>query len=262
MNPSLQLPDVTLVAVTSVAIAATARAVARCLEQASFGVALWISDQPPPDFIAKNVVWHRVEPITSRTLYSKFLLRRLVDHVETSHALCIQWDGYILDAAKWDPAFLDCDYIGAPWPHFRDTYKVGNGGFSLRSRRLLAASARLPDDTGEPEDVMICRTSRPALERDNGIVFATTDLASRFAFERQRASLPTFGFHGIFNMVDLVAPAEIAELLIALEPSLLAPNEQRDVLAWALRKGRWQIAWRAYRRISHARRAAQRADFA
>ncbi len=83
------------------------------------------------------------------------MLRDLASHVETSHALCIQWDGYVLRGQAWDPAFLTYDYIGAPWPHFSDGHNVGNGGFSLRSRRLLEACRQLPFDGQTAEDVVI-----------------------------------------------------------------------------------------------------------
>ena len=67
------------------------------------------------------------------------MLQELHDHISTAHALCIQWDGYVLNAQAWDASFLDYDYIGSVWPQFGDGHRVGNGGFSLRSKRLLEA---------------------------------------------------------------------------------------------------------------------------
>ena len=55
--------------------------------------------------------------------------------------LLIQWDGYVVNPEAWDPAFLGCDYLGAKWYWHDDGMRVGNGGFSLRSRRLLDALA-------------------------------------------------------------------------------------------------------------------------
>ena len=51
----------------------------------------------------------------------------------------MQWDGYAVNPGAWDAAFLDCDYLGAKWSWHKDAMRVGNGGFSLRSRRLLLA---------------------------------------------------------------------------------------------------------------------------
>jgi hypothetical protein len=245
--PRLELPDVTLVAVTSVAIEATARAMRISLERARFGAALWLSDQPPPADLAGQVTWCKIDRLASRAAYSRFMLGALYGHIRTSHALCIQWDGYVLDAAAWDPAFLRHDYIGAPWPHFRDAHQVGNGGFSLRSRKLLEACATLPP-VSEAEDVAICRVHRPMLEQHFGIGFADVELAGRFAYERGVPAGPTFGFHGVFNLIRHMRTAEAARLIAGLEPQIMAPNERREVMGWALRKGRWYLAWQVARR--------------
>jgi hypothetical protein len=91
----------------------------------------------------------------------------------------IQWDGYVVNAEAWDPAFLDCDYIGAKWYWHDPGTRVGNGGFSLRSRKLLAALEDPRIALVDAEDTTIGRTFRPLLEREHGIRFATA-LADRF----------------------------------------------------------------------------------
>ena len=52
--------------------------------------------------------------------------------------LIIQHDGFILNHKAWDNEFLNYDYIGAPvyWMGNK-LIEVGNGGFSLRSKKLL-----------------------------------------------------------------------------------------------------------------------------
>ena len=126
------LPDVTLVAVSDVALAATARALAISQAGLRFAESLLLTSREPPPGLCATL--RTIEPITSREAYSRFMLRDLHRHIATSHALCVQWDGYVLDPARWDREFLEYDYIGAPWPHFGDAMRVGNGGFSLRSR--------------------------------------------------------------------------------------------------------------------------------
>jgi hypothetical protein len=42
-----------------------------------------------------------------------------------------------VNPAAWDPEFLDWDYIGAKWFWAEAGKRVGNGGFSLRSYKLL-----------------------------------------------------------------------------------------------------------------------------
>lgn len=105
----------------------------------------------------------------------------------------------------WTDEFLDCDYLGAPWPDRKGGHTVGNGGFSLRSRKLLAAlrDDRFPLLTNT-EDVTICGLHRPRLESEFAIKFGQVDLAQRFSFEMDaRAAIQgtkTFGFHGLFNL--------------------------------------------------------------
>ena len=139
------LSDVTLVAVTSVALRATVAALHASMRQADFAEVLLLSDQPPLE--AEGAIhWRRIPRLQSRAAYSRFMLRDLVGHISTGHALCIQWDGFVVNGGGWQPEFLEYDYIGAVWPHFTDGHNVGNGGFSLRSRRLLRACKDLPTD--------------------------------------------------------------------------------------------------------------------
>lgn len=248
--PELALPEVTLLAVTSVALPQTVRALAVSLAQARFGDAVLLSDRPLPPGSPPGLRHEAIAPITSRTAYSRFMLRDLRRHVRTPHLLCVQWDGHVLDARGWDPAFLDYDYIGAPWPHFADDHDVGNGGFSLRSTRLLDACIALGIDE-TPEDVAIGRTHRTTLERDFGIRYAPVALARRFAFERHRPSGGEFGFHGVFNLLERLDGADAAQLLQDLEPGLLNRREHRELLRLALVRGRPGLARAVLRRMRH-----------
>ena len=173
-----KLAEVTLVAVTSVAVGPTIEALRASMGHADFGEVLLLSDEPPPAGTDPSIQWRRIAKLSSRGDYSRFMLRELADHVGTAYALCVQWDGFVLNGAAWDPTFLDYDYIGAVWPHFHDGRDVGNGGFSLRSRRLLEASRQLPFDGWEAEDVVIGRKYRPELE-SSGIRFAASPTIRR-----------------------------------------------------------------------------------
>ena len=245
---TLDLPDVTLLAVTSVAVRATARAIALSQRELAFGEKLFLSDQrPPPDTPA---TWRSVPRIGSRHEYSRFMLHELGAHLRTSHVLCVQWDGYVLDPSYWDPVFLEYDYIGAPWPHFADGMTVGNGGFSLRSRRLVEACAALPV-SDEPEDIAICRTHRRSLEERFGLRFAPENVARRFAYERMTPTGDEFGFHGALNMIPLTLPEELASLFGDLEPGLLNRREHREIFRSALRRGDLRLAWIIWQRMRH-----------
>ena len=201
----IRLPEVTLCAVTSVNVEATVSALRHCLDQIEFAACRLFTDKAPDD-LHPEIQPVRIDGLRSAQDYSRFVLRQLPSLTASSHVLLVQWDGFVLDAGQWDPAFLDCDYIGAPWPQFRDGHDVGNGGFSLRSRRLLEACTDPRFQPGHPEDVAVCRLNRTLLEQEHGIRFADRSLAARFAFERERPNGSTFGFHGIFNMIPALGP--------------------------------------------------------
>lgn len=241
------LNGVTLVAVTSVALPATIEALRASMRQARFERVLLLSDHPPVGD-SSGIEWVEIAPLRSRSDYSRFMLRQLADYVETPHVLCVQWDGFVLNGGAWDPAFLECDYIGAVWPQFPGPHNVGNGGFSLRSRRLLEACKDLPFEDGQAEDVLICRDSRDSLEQ-RGFRFAPESLARRFAYERTRPSGREFGFHGAFNLARLLPPAEALRLFRSLEPAVLARSERAELLRWAIGKGRPRLALEMLRRL-------------
>ncbi|MDR6512529.1 hypothetical protein J2792_003414 [Novosphingobium capsulatum] len=194
----LYLPEVTLCAATSVNVAATVSALRASLDQVAVAdcVLLTDADVDPGD---SRIRVARIAPLRSSAAYSDFILTKLLDHVSTSHCLVTQWDGHVLDARRWQPAFLDFDYIGASWPQFADGHDVGNGGFSLRSRRLMEACRNWNFQAIHPEDIAIGRVNRPWLE-DQGMRFAPRALADLFSAERTGDSNSTFGYHGVFNM--------------------------------------------------------------
>jgi Protein of unknown function (DUF5672) len=129
--------------------------------------------------------------------YAQVMLKHLWLHVDTEHILIVQWDGMAVDRDQWDDEYLKYDYIGSPW----GDGLIGNGGFSLRSRKLLDClrdnQIQITSDTGQDEDIIICKHYRSNLEKQ-GIKFAPTELANKFSIEHQHTG-DTFGFHGIWN---------------------------------------------------------------
>lgn len=201
--PKLELASVTLCAAASVNVAATLSAMRTSMEEIAFAESLLFTDSRSHGS-GDGIRVIPTDKFNSSRDYSEFMIHELADHVQTPHCLVVQWDGFVLNANKWKPEFLQFDYIGAPWPQFDDGRDVGNGGFSLRSKRLLEACQEPQFRLEGPEDVAICRTNRDFLEEDNGICFADFDLAKSFAFERTQPDQPTFGFHGVFNMVEAI----------------------------------------------------------
>ncbi len=98
--------------------------------------------------------------------YTLFVIYALHNFIETDFALIVQDDGWILNEASFDPAFLEYDYIGAPThlarrdvdgtQQYHSNYRwsvdnaiphselkiLMNGGFSLRSKALLEAPSK------------------------------------------------------------------------------------------------------------------------
>lgn len=120
-------------------------------------------------------------------------------YIKTPFALFMHLDGYVVHPDLWEPAFLGYDYIGAPWPADLNPDRVGNGGFCIKSFRLMCRVAQLPW-VNLPGDVLLCSHYRRQLEGE-GFRFAPVDVAARFAVEYRVAETPdrTFGFHGPHN---------------------------------------------------------------
>ena len=153
--------------------------------------------------------FYKINRIKSIKEYNSFLLNTVPFFVEEDYICIFQWDGYPINPSRFSEAFLDFDYIGAPWPHLREGKQiVGNGGFSIRSNRLmqfisdnrieLEQKTTIYRQMADPEDVYICITLHGILNQ-NGFTFAPVELASQFSFEAP-PSENTFGFHGAFNL--------------------------------------------------------------
>ncbi len=197
---------VTLIAIdTGPKAKLTERALIECEKVATYDAIKFLTH----DTSLKHAV--KINPFKGLDGYSEFVIRELGKYVDTSHCIIAQWDGYILNPKSWLPKFLDYDYIGAPW----HGNIVGNGGFSLRSKKLLKATARFTDPA-HPEDNFICRKHRQELERD-GIKFAPADMARQFAIEAASYSFKDntwtsdgrgwnnqFGFHSYLTPINAI----------------------------------------------------------
>ena len=261
------LPDVTLACIDTANHALALRAVTLCRRELDFGRTLFLTDRIPDGIgVPNGIDVVAIAPLASRSDYSRFVLKSLVAHVTTPHVLLVQWDGYVVNAGAWDDAFLGADYIGTKWFWHDDAMRVGNGGFSLRSKKLLEAlrdprivlpiaaaaadtgtSGTAPDaGTGaaapDAEDVAICRTFRPLLEREYGIRFADEALADRFAFEAAYPVGLPFGFHGLYNFCRVVAPGELAALAQQFSDAIAASPQLAQLIRNCVALAQWAPA--------------------
>ena len=151
--------------------------------------------------LGKNFTQVSTPKIDSIEAYNRIILECLPIYATSDFYLIIQYDGFPLNKAKFSEVFYDYDYIGAVWPQYTDS-KVGNGGFSWRSLRLIKIIAELAylREPGENEDIFICRTMRSRLENEHNIRFAPEAVAAQFSYEALGQNTDTFGFHGFLNL--------------------------------------------------------------
>lgn len=216
----LQLNNVTLVAVSGVNYHSTLFALWVSQLKIEFGAVKLVHGAnfsgTGSFFVAERAIDTDLDSIDE---YNRYMIYELWRHIDTDYALVVQADGYVLSSKKWRPSFLAYDYIGAPWPIREDSYidpfgrhqRVGNGGFSLRSAKLL----RVPmtrdivfqvneDDFYKhqnqgllSEDGNICVHNRHIFEEE-GCKFAPLAEAIQFSVETrlpERGMKRTFGFH-------------------------------------------------------------------
>lgn len=154
--------------------------------------------------------------------YNKFMIEEYDNYVNSDFVLHIQYDGFILNPNSWEDSFKEYDYIGALWPvdhqddpPVEESSRVGNGGFTLRSKKLLSIlkenfkyDPSISKRWNKPynEDALICRKWKTNLEQ-MGIKFAPNEVAAKFSIENESQqeyngqsfsdflNIKTFGFH-------------------------------------------------------------------
>lgn len=159
----------------------------------------------------------KIDKLKSVDEYNDFVLR-LGERIDSDHTLIVQDDGFVTNPDLWRNEFLDYDYIGAPWPaerswvekQFNQHYmkpgfnQVGNGGFSLRSRKFLQLSDNFISCKGAGEDTFLCHTQYDYMI-NRGIRFAPVEIAKLFSWENNIDDWQNpgelditkhFGFHG------------------------------------------------------------------
>ena len=151
------------------------------------------------------------------------LVQNLHERFSTNYVLTIQDDGFPMRPGleefigKWD-------YVGAPWVHHNTYYDiypykycVGNGGFSLRSKRICEVASRVYKKWFRHlpywwyvlgDDVFYCKTLRFWFRNAvKDMKWPTLDEASQFSIECNEDYIPVIpplGFHakGFFKYME------------------------------------------------------------
>lgn len=181
------------------------------------------------DIEAEGIRVVKIDKLNSVDAYNDKVLRlyEMLEElkVEYDFMLLVQNDGFIISPELWDPQFLAFDYLGAPWPNNKewvdkqakvndkmigDWNRIGNGGFSLRSRRFVYHASFFNSCSGLGEDVFLCLfQSLPSFK------FPSIELALKFSYENPIAETDYrpyfdktkhFGFHGhqLTNSQELI----------------------------------------------------------
>jgi hypothetical protein len=187
--------NLTIVAMDTAYHALTRRAVEQAIEVTGSENVVILSDQD----ILSGSKWIKIDPIDA-VEYNRIVLKELVPYIDTEHFMIIQYDGIPVDKNQWSDDYLKYDYIGAVWPWGPANRCVGNGGFSVRSRRIMEACQGnqvefIHQGDMYQEDVHICNIYRDYLE-NQGMIFAPAELARKFSAENPPGRFDTYGFHG------------------------------------------------------------------
>jgi hypothetical protein len=207
----LKLSDTTLVCMSSTNIEGSINALLVSSRDIDFDSIKFITHSKP-NSLDSSIEYHYIENIKSIDEYSYNMIYKLDKYIDTNFVLVVQADGYVVNPSAWQDVFFDYDYIGAPFPmptdsfSYRDIYgnifRVGNGGFSLRSKKLV----ELPNKLNLPwkpfhgyynEDGFICAMNRHIYE-ENGCKFAPIEVAKYFSHEHkipETLNIKPFGFH-------------------------------------------------------------------
>lgn len=253
----VEIPRTTLCCIDCSTYELAARALAISLAHCRFEQALFLTDRP---MRIDGVTVRRIPTISNGVDYSIFVLTQLARHISTEFVLLIQWDGYVLSGAAWRPEFQTYDYVGARWTHVPGV-EIGNGGFSLRSRRLLKATTDPAFVVGHPEDEATCVVNRPLMALAHCLRFAPPDLADRFSFERHKGDGPHFGFHGLFNFADILGDNELPGFLAMLPERTARSPELLEVVLRFHALGRLEAARTVWRRSLELRPEAEMTAF-
>lgn len=243
------IPNTTLCCIDCYNQELSIKAIRHCLQLCQFGKILFFTDR---EYDIQNIELIKIPNIATKEQYSAFIIKELDKYIDTEFVLMIQYDGFIINPDSWSSDFQEYDYIGAKWRWYNDGLNVGNGGFSLRSKRLLKALSNNDIVLGSleyGEDTFICRTYRRYLEEKYSIKFAPESVADRFSYERSEPVGKTFGFHGLFNMWRYIKADKLIDFINLLSPKTLNSIEALELGMNYQKRGQLQKAEIVYQKI-------------
>ncbi len=247
----LDLSRCTLLFVETRAHKITKRVIEDCLSKATFGDVLVYTDKPA-EFNGLDARLILCKDFPNKREAGQFYYQYACAGITTDFALMLEWDAGIYDPAKWRPEFFNYDYIGAPWlVRPGDPHDVGNGGFTLMSKRLGRFLADHPKEHPVTTDWDLCRNRRAGLELAGGFKWPGHELASCFSWELGPRNPENFGFHGAFRWIDMLERDELVARAKLMTETPYLCGKMRDIfrhstVSW-LEKAIGPEAWERYR---------------
>ena len=207
----VRIPSIDLISIACTKVPETIEAIRKCQAQMKFNRSILFTHE---DIQSEGIEIIKIDKLDYKQ-YNEFVVMKLWQYVGSDYVLLVQNDSWILDGKLWDDDWFKFDYLGAGWPippeddkiSYRtpkgELVRVGNGGFTLRSRKLLRAPTILGLEfndmgTGFPnEDGFLCVHHREELEKQ-GIKFAPLPIVVHFSQELpipEAEGIKPFGFH-------------------------------------------------------------------
>jgi len=194
----IDLPDITLLVLHIYGKPFPIEGLEKCLEHANFGEVLMLTSE---EFNHPIIKQRKIPRITNMTDYSLYFIRELYKCFSTNFCMTTHEDGFIVNPDSWTNKFLEYDYIGAPWKflgtRFRDKNgdpAIGNGGFSLRSKKVceyVSKNYLMINDNEDKYFSNCADCSKPA-----NIKYPPVNLALQFSQETLLdKNIKPLGFH-------------------------------------------------------------------
>lgn len=138
--------------------------------------------------------------------FSNEIFKIYAESFDTEYVINFHCDGFIQNPSSWSDSFFGYDYIGAPIC-YGGKISCGNGGFSLRSKKICRRVHKLFEENKEVlkdhnEDVIISYYLKDQLEEE-GFRIADLDIASEFSTEHY--SVDESNFKHSFGMHEIAA---------------------------------------------------------
>ena len=205
----IKIPDVTLFALSSIFIDETIWSLLKSSEKIDFGSIKFLTHEKPK-FLPDKIEYVQIPKINNIMDYNKFCFYELGQYINTSHGLLTQYHAWVINPDVFDSSWLQFDYIGGIWPLKEGSYKAntgeiirnGNGGFSLRSKRIMSIpkeqnwSMREEQSFYNEDGALACYFRKELL--DFGINYASVDISAIFSYEIamiENWGKKIFGFH-------------------------------------------------------------------